>query len=225
MSSVANTTSAQNAAGAGSSNTTVANSALNSNYQDFLKLLTTQLQNQDPTAPADTNQITQQIAMLSQVEQQINTNSNLQNLISLYSNNQLNGSVNYIGKRVEAPGNTGQVVNGAGEFVYNLSGAAATTNVTIKDSTGTTVFTGSGTTVAGKNIVYWDGTNSITGAKMSDGTYTISVTATDSNGAPVTATPETTGIVTSLDTVNGVTTLSLGTQSVPISSVTSVSNA
>ena len=102
MSTVTNNTTTNNA---GSSQTRNASSALNGTLNDFLKLLTVQLQNQDPTEPADTNDITQQIASLSQVEQQINTNTNLEKLITMFSGGQVSNAVSYIGKQVDAPGN------------------------------------------------------------------------------------------------------------------------
>ena len=51
--------------------------------QDFIRMLTVQLQNQDPTKPLDTSELTQQIAQLSGVEQQINTNKNLESLMAI----------------------------------------------------------------------------------------------------------------------------------------------
>ena len=88
MSSVTNNTNTPTT----TSQTKNASTMLNGTLNDFLKLLTTQLKNQDPTEPADTNQMTQQIASLSQVEQQINTNSNLEKLIAMYGGNQVSSS-------------------------------------------------------------------------------------------------------------------------------------
>src|SRR5689334_12301051 len=107
-----------------------AQAALSTDEQNFLKLLTTQLQNQDPTNPLDTNQMTQQIAMLSQVEQQVNTNKNLEQLVTLMSSTQYNSIVSYIGKQIEAPGNAGALQNGHALFAYYLQGAADHTNIT-----------------------------------------------------------------------------------------------
>ena len=53
------------------------------NFNTFLTLLTTQLQNQDPLDPLDTNQFTQQLVEFASVEQQVNMNTNLQTLISM----------------------------------------------------------------------------------------------------------------------------------------------
>lgn len=192
------------------------------NYQDFLHLLTTQLQNQDPTAPADTNQLTQQIATLSQVEQQINTNTNLQKLISLFNTTTMNSVVGYIGKQVETDGNQGVLQNGQASFVYNLDKDADTVDIAISDSTGKQVLKASGTKVAGRNEVLWDGKDS-DGNQLPDGTYTIAVTAKDPAGADITATTSTVGVVTSVDSqADGTTVLTMGDVTVGLDKVKSV---
>src|SRR6266700_7479340 len=73
---------------------------LSSNFSTFLTLLTTQLKNQDPTAPMDSNQFTQQLVMYSQVEQQIGTNDNLKTLISQGGSNAAAMTTGYLGKKV-----------------------------------------------------------------------------------------------------------------------------
>jgi flagellar basal-body rod modification protein FlgD len=207
----------------GTRSTTDAQKGLNANYQDFLQLLTTQLKNQDPTSPADTNQLTAQIAMLSQVEQQINTNSNLEKLVSLFMANQSNAALSYIGKAIDATGNQSELRNGMAQFVYNLPPGSTAATVTITDSAGKTVFTGGGTNDAGRNQVLWSGTNSLTGATMPDGIYKISVKAKDANGKDIDATTFTTGTVTAVDSQNGTTSLLLGKNlSVPFGDVKTV---
>lgn len=194
------------------------------NYSDFLKLLTTQLQNQDPSAPTDTNQLTQQIATLSQVEQQINTNTNLEKLISLYNASSINNVVGYIGKQVETTGDKGVLQNSKASFVYNLEKDAQTVDVQILDYSGKVVLEASGTKVAGRNEVLWDGKDG-EGNQLPDGTYTLKVNAKDSAGSAVKVTTSTVGVVTSIDTNNGVTTLSLGDVSVALDKVNSVRQA
>lgn len=191
------------------------------NYQDFLHLLTTQLQNQDPTAPTDTNQLTQQIATLSQVEQQINTNSNLQKLISLFNTTTMNSVVDYIGKQVETTGSQGALLNGTAMFVYNLDKDAESAAVTITDAEGNTVLNANGTKLAGRNEVVWDGKDN-SGKQLADGTYTIKVTAKDAGGADIKVTTSTVGVVTSVDSKNGTPTLMLGDIAVGIDKVLSV---
>lgn len=194
------------------------------NYQDFLRLLTTQLQNQDPTAPTDTNQLTQQIATLSQVEQQINTNSNLQKLISLFNATTMNSVVSYIGKQIETDGDKGVLQNGIANFVYDLERNADSVTVEITDSGGRVVLSGDGTKFAGRNEVHWDGTNS-EGEQMPDGTYTIKVTAKDADGGDIKVTTSTVGVVSSIDSKGGETLLSIGDVSVGLDKVKSVRQA
>ncbi|MDE3015908.1 MAG: flagellar hook assembly protein FlgD [Pseudomonadota bacterium] len=201
-----------------------AQQGLNGTYQEFLKLLTTELNNQDPTAPMDPTQMVGQLASLSQVEQQIGTNSNLQQLISLFSANQINNAVSYIGKQVDASGNQVTLANSQAALVYTLPAGASSATVTITNSAGQTVFSGAGTTIAGRNQVMWNGANSATGAAMPDGVYNFTVVAKDSGGNPLTATTSTTGTVTAVDTQNGSASLSLGSISVPIGNVQSVYN-
>ncbi len=198
--------------------------AVSQNYEDFLKLLTVQLQNQDPTAPQDTNQLTQQIATLSQVEQQINTNQNLEKLISLYNATQYNSVVSYIGKQIEAAGDVGALQNGEAMFAYYLEREANTVEVTIKDAAGNVVRTESGTLLAGRNQYVWDGKNQ-NGDLLADGTYKIEVKAKDANNNDITSRTYTTGVVTSVDTANGQVYLSFGDISVPLESVISIRQA
>ena len=220
---VNNTTNTSTAA-----NTSTADKAaktLGADYENFLKLLTTQLKNQDPSDPTDTNQLTQQIASLSQVEQQINTNKNLEKLLSVFNVSQMGNIVSYIGRQVDATGNQGYLSGGVASFAYNLPEGAKSSTVTISDKDGVVVFNGAGTTLAGRNEVYWDGTNSFTGNKMADGAYTFKVVAKDAAGKELTATTYTTGIVTAVDSQDGTATLSLGKISVPVNNVLSVRNA
>jgi flagellar basal-body rod modification protein FlgD len=210
--------------GQGVSQSSQARETLSSNYSDFLRLLTTQLQNQDPTAPTDTNQLTQQIATLSQVEQQINTNKNLEQLITMISATQYNSVVSYIGKVIETPGNAGALENGEALFSYYLADEATTLDIKIKDSTGNVVYTGEGTKLQGRNEFVWDGKNN-EGEDMPTGTYTIEVKAQDASQNDIVSQTFTSGIVTSIDSVGGVVYLSFGDISVPLTSVVSVRQA
>lgn len=190
--------------------TTTVGPKLDQNYTDFLRLLTTQLQNQDPTAPADTNDLTQQIATLSQVEQQISMNNSLQELINLFTANQTFSAVSYIGRQVETEGNKGYLDNGEAAFVYNLPEGVDETTLTILDSSGNVAYESVGTTFAGRNQVIWNGKNKDEEA-LPEGIYTISVVAKDSSGKVMEGvTTRTTGIVRSVDTQDGKSTLAMG---------------
>jgi flagellar basal-body rod modification protein FlgD len=78
--------------------------SLADNFQSFLTLLTTQLQNQDPLNPTDTNQFTQQITQMTGVEQQLLSNQLLQQLVSQQSG--VAAAANLIGDTITAPGAT-----------------------------------------------------------------------------------------------------------------------
>src|SRR5271154_7325263 len=83
-------------------------SSLSSNFGDFLNLLMTQLQNQDPTSPMDANSFTSELVEFSSVEQQINTNTSLTQLIQLTQSGQVEQSASIVGHQVEL--NSGNIV-------------------------------------------------------------------------------------------------------------------
>src|SRR5450755_4131873 len=80
-----------------------------SNFTTFLKLLTTQLQNQDPLSPMDTNQFTQQLVEFASVEQQMKSNDSLATLVSLNQAAQSTTALNLVGATVVVDGSTTQL--------------------------------------------------------------------------------------------------------------------
>lgn len=196
--------------------------SLGSNLDQFLKLLTTQLRNQDPTSPTDTNQLTQQIASLSQVEQQININSNLNKLLDMYNATQYNSLVDYIGKEIEAKGSATELKDGKANLVYYLGEEAQTATVTVKDSAGATVYTGPlSDKTAGRHVFEWDGKTSA-GGTAAPGIYTVSIEAKNPAGDKINSPTFIYGIITSIDSANGKIFASIGELSVEISNLTSV---
>jgi len=200
--------------------------SLAGNFNTFLTLLTTQLQNQDPTNPVDSNQFTQQLVEFAGVQQQTNTNTLLSQLITIAQGSQVSSASSFVGTTVQATGNQGAIATAGGTatFGYTLPEAAGNVSVSISDSSGNVVYTGTGPTASGSNTVSWNGTNSFTGASEPAGTYTIKVTATDANGNPITATPFETGTVTSASISNGTVMLNVGGLQIPEGNVTSISN-
>jgi flagellar basal-body rod modification protein FlgD len=167
---------------------------------DFLKLLVSQLQNQDPLNPMDGTQFASQLAQFTSVEQLANINSTLQTSIS--ASQLLNQSISnalsttVIGKEVRATGSTFNY-SGTGTMKtgYTLPSAAVTAQVQILDSKGNVVRTIQNTGVAaGDTDVTWDGLTD-SGVQAAAGTYTTKVTATDASGASITASPFFYGIV------------------------------
>jgi flagellar basal-body rod modification protein FlgD len=163
--------------------------SLSGDFNFFLKMLTTQLQNQDPTEPMDVTQMTQQIAQYSGVEQQVRTNTMLEQLLTANRQSELSTAVGYIGKEVETEGNVSTLqyaqnggLKGTAEFTYTLPADVASAEITIVNAAGETVFKGTGPVAEGSNKVMWDGVNSTTNKQVPAGNYTMQVVAKDAAG-------------------------------------------
>ena len=157
--------------------------SLAKNFDTFLKLLTTQLRNQDPTSPMDTKEFTNQLVQFSQVEQQINQNKNLEKLVSLFETQNTNTNVGYIGKEVVVEGNkaalnAGEKVN----WMTDIPAGATVVKANIYDSTGKLVKSQNLKADAGRTTVEWDGSTDA-GTTAKPGNYTLEVVAKDANGA------------------------------------------
>jgi flagellar basal-body rod modification protein FlgD len=167
------------------------------NFQLFLKLLTTQLQNQDPTSPLDTNQFTQQLVQFASVEQQLKTNTNLDALVALNKSQQATSSLSFVGSKVIADGSSTEYKDGVA--VWNVtSPSVATANISVLDANGNTVWTDTQTLQQGIQSYAWNGRTS-TGQLAPDGSYSIQITALDSTGTPVTTSTDFSGTVTGVD--------------------------
>ncbi|MGD0189499.1 MAG: flagellar hook assembly protein FlgD [Rhizomicrobium sp.] len=194
---------------------------LTGNYDTFLQLLTTQLQNQDPLNPMDSNQFTQQLVEFSQVEQQINTNSNLQSLISLTEGNAGSAAVGYLGKDVTITNGNAALTNGTATWNYTLGADSSSTQLSVTNSAGQVVYTGSGSTSSGSNTFEWNGQDN-NGNQLPDGTYTLAVAATGSDGTAIQTSVSSTGVVSEVAFQNGVPVLMIGSMAVPLSQVSSI---
>ena len=98
--------------------------SLSANFGDFLKLLMTQLQNQDPTSPLDTNQFTTELVQFSSVEQQINTNTSLTQLIQLTQGSEVMQASAMTGKRVTVSSDHVPLQNGKGTIQFTAPAIA-----------------------------------------------------------------------------------------------------
>ncbi|MFZ0694213.1 MAG: flagellar hook capping FlgD N-terminal domain-containing protein [Alphaproteobacteria bacterium] len=204
-----------------SSDPTVATAQNTANFDSFLQLLTTQLSNQDPLDPVSATDFTSQLAQFSEVEQTIQTNSNLQTLISATTNSQSPSMVSFLGTMVEAQGNTATLQNGSAEWDYTLPSAASATAITITNSQGQVVDTMAGQTAAGAQQLVWNGTAS-DGSQLPDGQYTIQITAIDANTNSIPVTVDSVSQVTGISFSNGQATLETANGAVPLANVISV---
>lgn len=201
--------------------TTGASVRLADSFDTFLKLLTTQLQHQNPLSPMDSTQFTQQLVSFASVEQSIVTNKNLEAMVFLLHTSQVSGAVGYLGKTVTASGNTALLANGTAQWNYSLPSEAQKVSITIKDANGRVVFNGSGATTSGMHTFVWNGLNDV-GAPQPNGSYTIGITASNAAGAPIQATTTIEGKVTGIQNAGGKLMLTVNGASVLLEDVTAI---
>ena len=196
---------------------------LSGNFSTFLTLLTTQLKNQDPTAPMDSNQFTQQLVEFSQVEQQIDSNNNLKTLISQGTSQAGISATTYLGKNVSVTNGKASLTSGQANWSYTLGTASAATQLSVTDANGKTVYTGPGSTSAGNNSFSWNGQDNA-GNQLSDGTYKLSVTASASDGSAITTSVASAGTVSQIDMTSGTPQLVIGNMEVAVTDIAAIAN-
>src|SRR6266481_9928621 len=188
------------------------------NFQSFLQLLTTQLQNQNPLDPLDTNQFTQQLVEFAGVQQQLNTNSQLTTLISLQQTAQSTQALTFVGKTAVVKGDTAALTNSSATWDLNVP-TNSTLNISIANSSGQTVFTGKFAANAGNNQPFtWNGQGN-DGTKWPDGQYKLTATAADGSGNSVGVTTEVQGVVDSVDLTQSPPLLSIASQTYTVNQI------
>jgi flagellar basal-body rod modification protein FlgD len=220
--SVAATTASSITTTAATSSSSSTTSSLTSS--DFLNLLVNELQTQDPLDPTNSTDFINQLTSYANFDEQQTLNTNLSTLATSFNSLLTLNASNYIGKTVEAKADTATLQNGQASFGYSLNSAASSVTLTVTDSSGNAVWTGSGTTTAGSNSFNWDG-KTTDGTQLSDGgQYSLSVTATDSSGNPVSGYTTVSGKVTGVDSSSGTPMLTVGGTSISISSIIGVTS-
>lgn len=215
-----------NQAAAARSSTTNANSAqvgLSGNFNTFLTLLTTQLRNQSPLDPMNTDQFTQQLTQFSQVEQQIQSNSLLQQIVSGQSATAASAAIGLLGTSVVASGTAATLGANGAQWTLN-SPSAANATITVKNANGQVVHTEQRVLGSGAQAYTWNGRDD-NGVVQAAGSYTIAITATNSANQPVTVSTAAQGRVTAIDFSGHEPILTVGDQRIPLSQVTSVTAA
>jgi flagellar basal-body rod modification protein FlgD len=181
-----------------SSLSSTSGATLAGNFQTFLTLLTTQLKNQNPLDPLDTNQFTQQLVQFASVEQQLKTNDELTTLVSLQQTTQATQALGFVGKTAVVNGKTASLSNSSATWNLNVPSNGNLT-ITIANANGQTVFTNNYQVSAGNNQPFtWNGKGN-DGTTWQDGQYTLTATATDSSGNSQAITTEIQGTVSSVD--------------------------
>ena len=205
----------------GSSLSSTSGATLAGNFQTFLTLLTTQLQNQNPLDPLDTNQFTQQLVQFASVEQQLKTNDQLTSLVSLQQTAQSTQALGFVGKTAVVDGTTAALTNSSATWELSVP-TNSNVNISITSSTGQTVFTGNYAVNTGSNQPFtWDGKGT-DGTQLPDGQYKMTATAVDSANNPVTVTTQIQGVVNSVDLTQSPPLLSINGQTYTVSQIKSI---
>jgi flagellar basal-body rod modification protein FlgD len=216
--------SSQSSASQSSSSTSQTDNAtksLTDTYNNFLTLLTKQLQNQDPLNPMDTAQFTQQLVSFSAVEQQINSNKNLEKLIGLQSATNAFGAVSFLGNRVAVDSDQVSLQKGKASFQYEIDHSASRAVLKVMDSRGQTVLVQEANKGIGSYNVDWNGKDAF-GNQLPDGQYQVAVSYEDDQGKAYAAKITSFGIVDSTEIHDGEVKLFVGNVGFPIDKILKV---
>ncbi|MFN3932853.1 MAG: flagellar hook assembly protein FlgD [Brevundimonas sp.] len=199
---------------------------LASNFETFLTLLTTQLKNQDPLSPVDSNEFTAQLTQMAGVEQQLLTNELLQSLVSAQGGGGLADAATYIGKEATAAWSATKFTDGEAKWSYEVASNAASVKLEVLDGSGKVVWSGDAPDkTTGVHDFTWDG-DATTGSDGKDGqVYTLRVAATDTAGGKIDAQVLTQGRITGVEMYDGEAFLTVGNSILPLSSVIALEEA
>lgn len=187
---------------------------IGADFNMFLKLLTTQMQNQDPLSPMDSTQYTQQLAQYSQVEQTVQQTSTLKEILARLSTQDMSQASGFIGKDAVFSSAVAGLGDRPASWNYATSQPIVSGTATITNASGAAVFTRALSDVDASGTISWDGTLA-DGTRAPKGAYTLAIKGVDAAGTPMTATVNSRGIVSQVSAANGA--LSLGVNGVPMS--------
>jgi flagellar basal-body rod modification protein FlgD len=193
------------------------------NFDTFLQLLTTQLQNQDPLDPLDTNQFTQQLVEFASVEQQVDMNTNMQTLISLQQTSEATSAMQFLGSSVTLSGTSATLASGSPATWSLNSPSPATAQVTITGANGQVAYTGTTSLNAGTQTYSWNGQGN-NGVTWPAGQYTLAINATGASGQTVTVATQIEGTVTGVNLSQNPPQLTVNGQGYPITAVQSINS-
>jgi flagellar basal-body rod modification protein FlgD len=155
----------------------------------FLRLLVTQMQNQDPLNPMENAEVTSQIAQINTVTGIDKLNTSVTRMSDRLANAQSIQATSMIGRHVLAAGNQVEFDGVSAPLTFDLPERAASVNVAVVDDKGATLFTEDmRATDSGRHVVGWDGTLKNSAEKAAAGVYTIRVEALDAKGTRINTT-------------------------------------
>ncbi|PZO80553.1 MAG: hypothetical protein DI626_11255 [Micavibrio aeruginosavorus] len=187
-------------------------------FQQFLTLLTTQLQNQDPLSPMDSTEFTNQLVQFSQVEQQINMNQKMDNLVSLQLASISSVALGYVGMDISYVSAEMNYEGKPIDINYALSEEAVTAKVNVYDQNDNLVYSADVPKNAGTNQVTWNGTKT-NGEALPAGTYSVKIDAVNKAGTAIENSTVVTGRVRGIETQNGIVYVLVGERAIALSSI------
>jgi flagellar basal-body rod modification protein FlgD len=200
-------------------------SATSADFNMFLKLLTTQMQNQDPLDPMDTSEYTQQLVQFSQVEQSIQQTSTLKDILSQLTAGSVADAAGFIGKEAKFDTNiSGLSASGPAKWSWEGSRDVASLTAIVSDSTGREVSRVALPASGASGNYSWDGTTSA-GAKLGNGSYSLELVATDANGGEVPVAIRSVGVVKEVQSGTGGVTLGVNGAQLPLASLVGLTAA
>ena len=180
-----------------------ATTSLSADIDTFLKLLTAQVQNQDPLEPMDSTQFVDQLATFSSLEQQIETNTLLEDMAETLTSIYTDASSEWIGRTVSAPSAVVEFDGTPVDLRINVPAAADSAALVVRSGDGTPV--GRRTLDASESVHRWDGTLDGRSTPLSPGSYFVEVEYSASGTVLGVGAPEIISTVQSVEvTANGV---------------------
>lgn len=202
-----------------SSSTAGAFASMASNENNFLTLLTTQLKHQDPSSPMDSQNMASQIAQFTAVEQQVQTNANLNTLISLNESSQLTQNKTLVGQTATFSSSVLPLQSGQAHLSYTAA-SGEVIGISIADKSGKIVRHALGEANGGTNNWTWDGKDD-NGNSLPDGSYSVALKTVDNTGTTSNVPYTITGKITGVKKGNTGLSVMMGSTEVPMSSVQS----
>lgn len=201
-------------------------SLLASNFETFLTLLTSQLKNQDPLSPVDSNQFTAQLTQMAGVEQQLLTNDLLKGLLAAQGGGGLGEAATYIGKDATAAWSATKFTDGEATWSYELASNASSATLQVLDGSGRVVWEGEAPDKAtGVHDFTWNG-QATAGTDGQDGqVYSLKIIAKDAAGGAINSQVLTRGRITGVEMYDGQPYLTIGNAILPLSSVIALEEA
>ncbi|MBY9062183.1 flagellar hook assembly protein FlgD [Sphingomonas yunnanensis] len=197
---------------------------ISADFNMFLKLLTSQIQNQNPLSPMDTAQFTNQLVQFAQTEQSIQQNSTLKTILGKLTSQELAQASSYIGRDARFDTQVaGLTADKPANWSYQYNQVPAALVAEIKDSKGSVVKT-IALSPATKGKIAWDGSTSL-GGKAPEGNYTLSLVAKDVNGATINGAVTAAGTISSAMMLDGRTIVTVNGANYPLDALLSVDTA